>query len=710
MKVRKYETEWGGEKLVVEISDLANQANGSVLVRYGETAVFASATMSQIVKEGGDFFPLTVNYEEKFYAAGRILGSRFIRREGRPTDEAVLTSRLIDHTIRPLFNQRTRNEVQVVVLALSVDGKNDPDVPAILASSLALSISDIPWDGPIGPVRVGYDGRGFVINPSYEARETIPMENVFCGVKGGLVNMTEVNAKEISEDILITSFGRGLEESQKIIDFQNEIIREVGKEKLNLPVKNIPDKMYQLFHGEIGENLEKALFRGGAGKDELHGLEAHWGKISLEEFGEASRANAAQVYEDGVNEIIHKNILDAPEGEERRVDGRKVDEIRPLYAQVGILPILHGSGVFFRGGTHILSLLTLGGPKQGQLIEGMEIQTTKRFMHHYNFPPFSTGETGRMGSPGRREIGHGALAERALLPVIPPREEFPYTIRIVSEAMASNGSTSQGSICASTLALMDAGVPIKNPVAGIAIGLITDGKRYKVLTDIQGPEDHFGDMDFKCAGTRNGVTAIQMDIKARGVSINILREALERAKKARLQILDALEKVIPAPRKELSPYAPRIVKMLINVDKIREVIGPGGKVINSIIAKTGAEIDIDQDGTIFITGRNHKDTEEARKIIEEIVHEYEVGEIREGPVTRLFDFGAMVDIGGGTEGMVHISELAPKRVEKVTDILHIGDMVKVKVIAIDEKGRINLSIKQLDHGTGNEKRNHGDSK
>jgi polyribonucleotide nucleotidyltransferase len=700
MEVKVFETKFGGKELKVEISNLANQANGSALVRYGETAVFATAVMSEAGREGLDYFPLTVDYEERFYAAGMILGSRFIRREGRPSDEAVLTSRLIDRTIRPLFNKKTRNEVQVTVLALSVDAKNDPDIPAILAASLALGISDIPWAGPVGAVRIGYqdDKKEFIINPTYEEREKCSLDNVVCGVNGK-INMIETAAKEVGEDIVLRSFEKAQEEIKKIEDFQKEIIAKMGKEKRRLETKEISPETERLFKDKISGNLENIIYSQG----DLGALKREWLEIAKEELDEKfSVSEAEDLFEEKVNELIHKNIIAPPEGEEKRPDGRKIDQLRSIYASVGFLPILHGSAVFYRGGTHILSVVTLGGPEDVQLIQGMEVQTTKHFMHHYNFPPFSSGETGRMGSPGRREIGHGALAEKALLAVIPPKEEFPYTIRVVSESMASNGSTSQGSICAATLALMDAGVPIKNPVAGIAIGLMMDesardgNNKYKLLTDIQGPEDHHGDMDFKCAGTKEGVTAIQMDVKVEGITLEILKEALERAKKARMEILDIILKIIPKPRPELSQYAPRIIKIKINPDKIREVIGPGGKIINSIINKTGAQIDIEQDGTIFITAKSRQGGEEAKKIIEDLTHEFEAGEIVTGPVSRLFDFGAMVELGHGQDGLIHISEIAPYRVNKVSDILKVGDVVTAKVIEIDEKGRINLSLKRLD--------------
>lgn len=698
MQIKSFETEYGGKKLKVEISDLANQANGSVLVRYGETAIFATAVMSDQKREGLDYFPLIVDYEERFYAAGKILGSRFMKREGRPSEEAILTGRIIDRTIRPLFDKRIRNEAQVIALVLSVDGENDPDIPAIIAASLALGISNIPWNGPVGAVRIGYGDGKFYVNPTHKEREKLVIDNVVCG-KDGKINMIEAGAKEVAEDIFGRSFEEALKEMSKIEEFQKTIITEAGKKKTETEIQEQPAEMIAEFKNLVGKKIENSLyspeFRGG--KSDISGIKREWLQTVKEKFGEESKNMAEEIFKEGVDKIVHSKIIDAPPGKEQRLDGRKVDELRKIYAKAHFLPALHGSGVFYRGETHILSAVTLGGPQDALLIDGMEVQATKHFMHHYNFPPFSTGETGRMGGPGRREIGHGALVERALLAVIPPKEEFPYTIRIVSESMASNGSTSQGSICASTLALMDAGVPIKNPVAGISMGLMMkDENNYKILTDIQGFEDHFGDMDFKCAGTKDGLTAIQLDIKVGGITIEILNKALAQAKNARGDIMKVMLEAISAPRKELSPAAPRIIKMTINPDKIREVIGPGGKMINSIINKTGADIDIEQDGTVFITGKNSAEAEGAKKIIEGLTREYQIGEIAEGPVTRLFDFGAMVEIGPMQEGLIHISELAPFRVNKVSDVVKAGDIVKVKIIEIDEKGRVNLSLKQAD--------------
>ncbi|MBI5306007.1 polyribonucleotide nucleotidyltransferase, partial [Candidatus Wolfebacteria bacterium] len=586
MQIKKYETNFGNKKLSVEISDLADQANGSVLVRYEDTAVFATAVMGKNKREGLDYFPLSVDYEERFYAAGQILGSRFMRREGRPSEEAILSGRVIDRTIRPLFDHRMRNDTQVTMLILSVDAKNDSDIPAIIAASLALGISNIPWGGPVGAVRIGYDGKNLLVNPTYDERDNSILDAVICGTNGK-VNMIEAGAKEIPEDIAVRGIEKALQEIAEIQKFQEKIILEIGKEKIKIEFDEIPADMRDFFKKEFSQNLDKAIYSGLKG--DIGGIKSQWLKIAAEKFGPEKKNKADNLFEEEVNDIIHKEILE----NNKRPDGRKMDELRPIFAKTGFLPILHGSGVFYRGGTHVLSVVTLGGPKDVQLIEGMEVQMEKHFMHHYNFPPFSTGETGRMGTPGRREIGHGALAERALSAVIPPREEFPYTIRIVSESMASNGSTSQGSVCASTLALMDAGIPIKAPVAGIAMGLMMENeKNYKVLTDIQGPEDHHGDMDFKVAGTKAGVTAIQMDVKVDGVTVEILEKTLRQAKKAREEIMETMLKEIPEPRKELSSYAPRMIKVMINPEKIGAVIGPAGKVIKSITEKTGAEIDI----------------------------------------------------------------------------------------------------------------------
>lgn len=689
MQVKKFETTFAGEKIVAEVSNLADQANGSVLLRFGGTVVFATAVMSKRLKEGLDYFPLSVDYQEKFYAVGMILGGRFMKREGRPSDEAVLTGRLVDRTIRPLFDSRMRNEVQVTVTTLSLDAKNDPDIASILAASLAISISDIPWDGPVGAVRIAHIDGQMVANPTYEQKLTSLSDIVISGKKGS-INMIEAGAKEISEEMAAASLDRAVEEIAKIIEFQESVVKEIGKKKQEVKLEIVPQEMVDLFEKNIVPELEDTIYN--KHQDERYGLKDKWMKLFTTTFPDISRNFADDLFETEVEKTIQDNILE----KERRPDGRKLDEVRPLFATTGLLPLSHGSGVFFRGGTHVVSIVTLGGPKDAQLIEGMEIKMEKHFMHHYNFPPFSTGETGRMGTPGRREIGHGALAERALEAVIPSRDIFPYTIRIVSESMASNGSTSMGSTCASTLALMDAGVPIKAPVAGIATGIVVKGDKYKILTDIQGVEDHYGGMDFKVTGTKDGITAIQLDCKLEGLTTQMLKDALKNSNEARKKVMATLLEAIAAPRAELSATAPRIIKVMIDPSKIGEVIGPGGKMINSIIDQTGAEIDIDQDGSVLITGKNVKSADAAKAMVENIVKEFEIGEVATGPVTRLFEFGAMVEIAPGKEGLVHISELAPHRVEKVTDIVKPGDVITVKIVGIDEKGRVNLSLKQAD--------------
>lgn len=692
MQTKKYETQIAGKKLEIEFSDLALNANGSVLVRYGETAVFATATMSASPRTGIDFFPLSVDYEEKFYAAGQILGSRFMRREGKPSDEAVLNGRLIDRTLRPLFDKKIRNEVHVVIMALSVDGENDPDVAGIIAASLAVATSDIPWGGPVSPLRIGLvDGKS-VLNPTYSERENSSLDLVACA-KEGKINMLEAGAREVPEEKIMKALEGAIEEFTKIEEFQKSIIAEVGKEKIKFEFPEEPKEMLELFEKHVLPRLSDYIYisKKPERNKRLGELKKEWMTSVKEQFADFMN-EADALYEHAIDEIVHKNILES----EKRPDHRKLDEIRALYADVGILKRNHGSAVFYRGETHILSVATLGAPGDVQLIEGMEIQAKKRFMHHYNFPPFSSGETGKMGAPKRREIGHGALAERALEAVIPPKEIFPYTIRLVSETMSSNGSTSMGSVCASTLSLMDAGVPIKEPVAGIAMGLMMskDGKQFKVLTDIQGPEDHHGDMDFKAAGTKNGVTAVQMDVKVEGVTLEMLKRALEDALSARKKIMEVMLKAIAKPRESISPHAPKIITININPDKIRDVVGPGGKTINKIIDETGAEIDIEQTGEIFITGRNLESAERAAESVRALTREYEVGEEFTGKVSRIFEFGAMVEIGPKQEGLVHVSELAPHRVGKVRDVVNLGDEVPVRIISIDELGRVNLSIKQ----------------
>jgi polyribonucleotide nucleotidyltransferase len=694
MKSETYETEIGGKKLIAEFNDLADQAHGSVMVRYGNTVVLATAVMSSKKREGGDFFPLTVDYEERFYAAGQILGSRFLRREGRPSDAAVLSGRIIDRTIRPLFDQRIRNDVQVVITVLSID-KDEPDVLAVNAASLALSTSDIPFGGPVSAVRVARQNGSWVTLPPFRVEEGHDViegdcELIVCG-KDGNVNMIEMGGNEIPEDVVMEGLAFASKEIEKIQEFQKDVIAKRGKAKRDMELPEIGDDIKALFAEKIAPKLGETIFKE-AGRAREYALLEEWMQ-AVEEVEGMDAHLAERYFDDAVNDLLHSQAIEA----NRRPDGRTFDEVRPLFAKAGgISPTLHGTGIFYRGGTHVLSALTLGGPQDSQLVEGMEIQEKKRYMHHYNFPPFSSGETGRMGGMNRRAIGHGALAEKALVPVLPEKEVFPYTIRIVSESLASNGSTSMASVCGSTLALMDAGVPIKEPVAGIASGLMMlSPTKYKVLTDIQGPEDHHGDMDFKVAGTRNGVTAIQMDVKVDGIPLPILSEAFSKAKQARLTILDVMKSAIAAPRSDISPYAPKIITIQIRPDQIGLVIGSGGKTVNEIREQTGAEIEIEDDGTVFITGKNGS-AEAAKEIIAEMTHEYQPGEKFKGVVTRLMDFGAFVKIGRTAEGMVHVSEVASFRIERISDYLKLGQEVPVIVKEVDEKGRINLSIKQAD--------------
>jgi polyribonucleotide nucleotidyltransferase len=694
MQKKEYSVEIGGKTLTAMFTDLAEQAHGSVLLKYGETIVLATACMSKDKQAGLGYFNLTVDYVEKFYAAGKILGSRFVRREGKPSEEAILGSRVIDRTLRPLFDQSIRHAVQVIVTVLSVDD-NDPTILAVNAASLALAVSNIPWNGPVGCVRIGkYDDDTLKINPAQSLRlgeMDYKFDLTVCG-KDGNINMIEAAAHQATEDELEKAFKVASVEITKLENFQKNIVKEIGKEKRVIQKEVISAESLELFKENILPKMEQAIF-GEVGKkhiDELHNV---WNKMVAEKYPDRKDfAVEDDLFDDTENDILHKKAID----ENKRADGRAMDGLRDLYAQAGGLsPILHGSGIFYRGGTHVLSVLTLGGPDDRNLVDGLQLKTEKRFMHHYNFPPYSAGETGRAGFTNRREVGHGALAEKALAMVLPPVTEFPYTIRIVSESMASNGSTSQASICASILALMDGGVPILAPVAGIAMGLMYESDdKYKVLTDIQGPEDHHGDMDFKIAGTRDGVTAIQLDVKVDGVPIKILGEAMRQSKTARVAIIDRIEKEIPKPRASISPNAPEILIIKINPDKIGMVIGGGGKTIKDIQERTGATITIDDDGTIYFTGRDGS-AGKAKAIVEEMTHEFKVGEILEGKIVKIADFGAFVELNPFTDGMVHISELAPFRVERVSDLVKEGMIVPVKIINIDvERGKIGLSIKE----------------
>ncbi|MFA6273595.1 MAG: polyribonucleotide nucleotidyltransferase [Candidatus Paceibacterota bacterium] len=696
MEKKEFSVEIGGKKMTAIFSDLVEQAHGSVILKYGETIVLATACMSKDKQEGLGFFNLTVDYVEKFYAAGKILGSKFIRREGRPTEQAILACRVIDRTLRPLFDQSMRHAVQIIVTVLSVDD-NDPTILAVNAASLALSVSNIPWNGPVGCVRIGkYDDETLKINPSQTLREDdgqYKFDLTVCG-KDGSINMIEASAHQTKEEELEEALTKASEEITKLENFQKNIVKEIGKEKRIIEKEKISEESVKLFNENILPKMEAAIFSG-PGKKEIDNLHNVWNKMVKEHYADRSDfALEDDLFDETENEMIHKKAIE----EDKRADGRKMDELRDLFAQAGGLSsILHGSGIFYRGGTHVLSVLTLGGPEDRNLVDGLQLKVEKRFMHHYNFPPYSGGEVGRMGSTNRREIGHGALAEKALAMVLPSKEEFPYTMRIVSESMASNGSTSQASICAGIIALMDGGVPIKATVGGIAMGLMYESdSKYKILTDIQGPEDHHGDMDFKVAGTRDGITAIQLDVKVDGVPIKILGEAMKQSKNARLAIIDRIEKEIPKPRAEISPNAPKILIMKIKPDQIGMVIGSGGKTIKEIKEKSGAEITIEDDGTVYLTGKGDSATK-AKQIIEEMTHEFKIGEVLKGEVVRVADFGAFVRLNDFTDGMVHISELAPFRVNQVGDLIKEGMIVPVKVVKVDpENNKIGLSIKQAD--------------
>ena len=684
--------DWAGRKLTVEIGQLAKQANGACLIRYGETAVLSTATASKEPKSLS-FFPLTVNYEERLYAVGKIPGG-FIKREGRPSEKAILASRLIDRPIRPLFADGFRNEVQVISMVMSVDQDCSSEMAAMFGSSLALSVSNIPFEGPIAGVTVGRVDNEFIINPTVEQQEESDIHLVVAGTKDA-INMVEAGAKEVPEDTMLEAIMFGHEEIKRLIAFQEEIVSQVGKEKMEVQLYEVDAELEAEVRAMAEEDIKKAVqvAEKHAREDAISEVKASV-KAKFEEREELPEGTLQQV-EEIMYKLVKEEVRRLITKEKVRPDGRKIDEIRPLSSEVGLLPRTHGSGLFTRGQTQALSICTLGALGDVQILDGLGIEESKRFMHHYNFPQFSVGETGPIRGPGRREIGHGALGERALEPVIPSEKDFPYTIRLVSEVLESNGSTSQASICGSTLAMMDAGVPIKAPVAGIAMGLVKSGDDYTVLTDIQGMEDHLGDMDFKVAGTRKGVTALQMDIKIEGLSREILEEALTQAQKGRMQILDHMMQTISEPRTKLSQYAPKILTMNINPDKIRDVIGPSGKQINKIIEETGVKIDIEQDGTVFIASPDMEMNQKAKKIIEDIVREVEVGQMYLGKVKRIEKFGAFVEIFQGKDGLVHISELAEERVGKVEDVVSIGDELLVKVTEIDKQGRVNLSRKAV---------------
>jgi polyribonucleotide nucleotidyltransferase len=690
-ETKEFSIDWAGRKLTVEYGQLAKQANGAVLIRYGDTAVLSTATASKQPKPL-DFFPLTVNYEERLYAVGKIPGG-FIKREGRPSERAVLTSRLIDRPIRPLFADGFRNEVQVISMVMSVDQDCSSEMAAMFGSSLALTVSDIPFEGPIAGVQVGLIEGEFIINPNVEQLEKSEINLIVAGTKDA-INMVEAGADEVPEETMLEAIMFGHEEIKRLISFQEEIASQVGKEKMEIELYKIDQDLEAEVRGICEEDMIKAIQ-----VQEKHAREAAIKVVKDEVIAKFEEKEADEDQLKQVKQVLDKLV----KGEVRRLiteekvrpDGRGLDEIRPLASQVGLMPRTHGSGLFTRGQTQALSICTLGALGDVQVIDGLGLEESKRFMHHYNFPLFSVGETGPIRGPGRREIGHGALGERALEPIIPEEKDFPYTIRLVSEVLESNGSTSQASICASTLAMMDAGVPIKAPVAGIAMGLIQSGEHYSILTDIQGMEDHLGDMDFKVAGTSKGVTALQMDIKIEGLSREILEEALQQAKSGRMHILDSMLSTISESRGQLSQYAPKILTMSINPDKIRDVIGPSGKQINKIIEETGVKIDIEQDGSVFISSTDEEMNKKAKKIIEDIVREVEVGQLYLGKVKRIEKFGAFVEIFNGKDGLVHISELAEERIGKVEDVVSIGDELLVKVTEIDRQGRVNLSRKAV---------------
>lgn len=688
-----FETTWGGRPLKVEYGEMAKQANGSVLVRYGDTVVLSTATASKEPKDIG-FFPLTVGYEEKLYAAGKIPGG-FNKREGRPSEDATLTSRLIDRPIRPLFPDGYRHDVQVISIVLSVDNDASPQMAAMLGSSMALSVSDIPFDGPIAGVTVGLIDGEFIINPTAEQMKKSELELQVAGTKHA-VNMVEAAAEEVPEDVMLKAILFGHENIKELVQFQEEAIAQVQPEKREVIVHEIDAD----FRTKITAEIEAMGLYAKIQENDKQTREANISEVKQDiiatldeeaEDYEAQVQDVSAIFDDLVKAEVRRLITD----EKVRPDGREPAEIRPLSSNVGLLPRAHGSALFTRGQTQALSVATLGGLGEHQIIDGLGTEENKRYMHHYNFPNFSVGETGPIRGPGRREIGHGALGERALLQVIPSEEEFPYTIRVVSEVLESNGSSSQASICGSTLALMDAGVPLKAPVAGIAMGLVKKGENYTILSDIQGMEDALGDMDFKVAGTPKGITAIQMDIKIDGLSEAILQEALEQARLGRQHILDHMLATIDKPRTELSAYAPKIEVMHIKPAKIRDVIGPGGKKINEIIDETGVKLDIEQDGTVFIGASDQEAIKKARAIIEDIVREAEVGEIYNGEVRRIEKFGAFVQLFPGKDALVHISQLDTTRVNKVEDVVKVGDKILVKVTNIDNQGRVNASRKEL---------------
>ena len=696
---KDYKITLGDKEISFDLTSLAEQANGKVLVRMGDTVALVTAVMSRQGLDNLPFFPLTVEYEERFYAAGKILGSRYMRREGRPSDEAIITARLIDRAIRPLFPKGFNREVQVICTVLSWDKENDPDIMGLMGASLALSTSNIPFAGPVGIVRIGKVDGKFLLNPTYEQRTKSDLDFVLAATSQAgeiLFNMIEAEGQEVPEDVFQEALEFAEPHLAKLIEFEQKIAKEHGKEKVVFEGPGSDAELERECNAFLEDKLQKALFTGEKllRMEAVNDLKAELAYYIEGKFPGEGKANPAKDYfESQIDEAVHKAALK----EGRRVDDRRLDELREIAGEVGLLPRTHGSGLFLRERTKTLSILTLGAPGDVRLMEGMEFIGKKRFMHHYNFPPYAPGEVKPMRGPGRREIGHGILAEKALLPVIPSVDQFPYTIRIVTEVVSSNGSTSMAAACSSTLALLDAGVPITRPVAGISMGLMMaeNNKDYALLTDIQGPEDHHGDMDFKVAGTKQGITAIQLDVKIKGISKQIFKETLMVAKETRFKILDSvIEKLLPEQRKELSPFAPRIIVLKIKPEKIGMVIGPGGKTIHKIMDETGVEIDIDDSGEVFITTDDSEMAKKASDMVKGIVKEVEVGELYEGKVKKIMDFGAFVEILPGHDGLVHISQLADTRVEKVTDVVNVGDVILVKVIKIDDLGRIDLSLKE----------------
>ena len=698
---KSYETKLAGRKLIIETGKVAELSNGSVWVRYGDTVVMVNVTASKEPREGIDFFPLSVDYEEKLYSVGKIPGS-FQKREGKPADKAILTSRAIDRPIRPLFPKDFRNDVCVVATVLSVEQDNSPEVCAMIGTSVALAISDIPFGGPTAAVNVGYVDNNIVINPTQEQREKSRLTLTVAGTLDK-ITMIEAGADEIPNDIMLEAIKKAHEEIKKICTFIENIQKEIGKPKFEYKSFAIDQDIYK----EIEDNFKERMYKDIQAQDK-EVRDANIEKLTddiiqyyIDKYGEEVTEEKKADIDGSIHDLEKKCVRNMILLEHKRPDGRKIDEIRPLSCEVGLLPRVHGSAIFTRGQTQVMSVVTLGMKSEEQMLDGLDEEETKRYMHQYNFPSYSVGEARPSRGPGRREIGHGALAEKALVPVIPSEEEFPYAIRVVSEVLSSNGSTSQASICGSTLALMDAGVPIKKPVAGISTGLVTDSEdpnKYIMLTDIQGIEDFFGDMDFKVGGTKDGITAIQVDIKIDGLTYDIIEQAFERTKQARDYILDNIMlPVIDKPRAEISKYAPRIITTKIEVDKIKDVIGTGGKVINKIIEETGVKIDIEEDGRVYIYTTDSESGKKALKLIDKIVKEIEPGEIYEGIVTKIMPFGAFIDIGG-KEGLLHISKISSKRIERVEDVLNVGDEVTVKVTDIDDQGRINLNMKDLEVG------------